>query len=151
LLALAGVAVARDRSVNHGSVLLALYTGVPLLLVFAVSFISPVFIERYLTAYALGLPMLAGLAIDRLYSRVRVLAIAVLVSLIGVEMIGVNTNATVDPNDQFNVMVDQRHALVLELRLLQPHGCPDPLVYTARRRWPFDASEPLWFRHAGVR
>ncbi|MCX2543244.1 glycosyltransferase family 39 protein [Pseudomonas sp. COW5] len=106
MLALAGVAVARDRSVNHGSVLLALYTGVPLFLVFAVSFISPVFIERYLTAYALGLPMLAALAIDRLYSRVRVLALAVLVAFVGIEMVGVNTNATVDPNDQFNVMVD---------------------------------------------
>ena len=106
MLALAGVAVARDRSVNHGSVLLALYTGVPLFLVFAVSFISPVFIERYLTAYALGLPMLVALAIDRLYSRVRVLALAVLVAFVGIEMVGVNTNATVDPNDQFNVMVD---------------------------------------------
>ncbi|MBL0795956.1 glycosyltransferase family 39 protein [Pseudomonas sp. B7] len=106
LLVLAGVAVARDRSVNHGSVLLAVYTGMPLLLVFAVSFITPVFIERYLTAYALGLPMLAALAIDRLYSSVRVLAMAVLLSLVGVEMIGVNNNATVDRNDQFNVMVD---------------------------------------------
>lgn len=106
LLVLAAVAVARDRSVNHGSVLLALYTGVPLLLVFAVSFITPMFIERYLTAYALGLPMLAALAIDRLYTSVRVLAVAVLLSLVGVEMIGVNNNATVDRNDQFNVMVD---------------------------------------------
>ncbi|XHF31249.1 glycosyltransferase family 39 protein [Pseudomonas chlororaphis] len=106
LLVLAAVAVARDRSVNHGSVLLALYTGVPLLLVFAVSFVTPVFIERYLTAYALGLPMLAALAIDRLYTSVRVLAVAVLLSLVGVEMIGLNNNATVDRNDQFNVMVD---------------------------------------------
>ncbi|WP_207867058.1 glycosyltransferase family 39 protein [Pseudomonas sp. 58(2021)] len=106
MLALAGVAVARDRSVNHGSVLLALYTGVPLFLVFAVSFISPVFIERYLTAYALGLPMLVALAIDRLYSRARVLAAVVLVSFVGIEMVGVNTNATVDPDDQLNVMVD---------------------------------------------
>ncbi|MCU7251093.1 glycosyltransferase family 39 protein [Pseudomonas koreensis] len=106
VLVLAGVAVARDRSVNHGSVLLALYTGVPLLLVFAVSFVTPVFIERYLTAYALGLPMLAALAVDRLYARVRVLALGVLVSLVAVELIGVNNNATVDRDDQFNVMVD---------------------------------------------
>jgi len=106
LLGLVGVAVARDRSVNHGSVLLALYTCMPLFLVFAVSFISPVFIERYLTAYALGLPMLAALAVDRLYSRARVLAIAVLVAFVGVELVGVHNNATVDPNDQFDVMVD---------------------------------------------
>jgi hypothetical protein len=106
LLLLAGVAVIRDRSVPRGSVLLALYTGLPLLLVFAVSFITPVFIERYLTAYALGLPLLAGLAIDRLYSRVRVLALAVLVSLLGVEMVGLKNNATVDSNDQFDRVVN---------------------------------------------
>ncbi|MGE1177072.1 glycosyltransferase family 39 protein [Pseudomonas sp. BW7P1] len=106
MLVLAGVAVTRDRSVNHGSVLLALYTGVPLFLVFAVSFITPVFVDRYLTAYALGLPMLAALAIDRLYSRARVWALAMLVAFVGIEMVGVNTNATVDPNDQFNVMVE---------------------------------------------
>ncbi|WP_166217904.1 glycosyltransferase family 39 protein [Pseudomonas atagonensis] len=106
MLALAGVAVARDRSVNRGSVLLALYTGVPLLLVFAVSFISPVFIERYLTAYALGLPMLVGLAIDRMFSRARLVAMAALMAVAGVEMVGVNTNATVDPDDQFNLMVN---------------------------------------------
>ncbi|MHB2057998.1 glycosyltransferase family 39 protein [Pseudomonas sp. SC3(2021)] len=106
LLLLVAVAVMRDRSVSRGSVLLALYTGLPLLLVFAVSFITPVFIERYLTAYAMGLPMLAGMAIDRLYSRMRLLALAVLVALIGVEMVGVNTNATVDRNDQFDRVVN---------------------------------------------
>ncbi|MGN4051853.1 glycosyltransferase family 39 protein [Pseudomonas sp. SM4] len=106
LLTLAAVAVIRDRSVSRGSVLLALYTGVPLLLVFAVSFITPVFIERYLTAYALGLPLLAALAIDRLYSRVRVLALAVLVSLVAVELVGVNNNATVDSNDQLDRVVN---------------------------------------------
>ncbi len=106
LLMLAAVAVMRDRSVSRGSVLLALYTGLPLLLVFAVSFITPVFIERYLTAYALGLPLLAALAIDRLYSRVRPLALAVLVSLVGVQLVGVNNNATVDSNDQLDRVVN---------------------------------------------
>ncbi|WP_339447928.1 glycosyltransferase family 39 protein [Pseudomonas sp. EA_5y_Pfl2_R50] len=106
LLGLAAVALIRDRSVSRGSVLLALYTGLPLLLVFAVSFMTPVFIERYLTAYALGLPLLAALAIDRLYSRMRVLALAVLVLLVGVELVGVNNNATVDSNDQFDRVVN---------------------------------------------
>jgi uncharacterized membrane protein len=106
LLVLGTVAVMRDRSVSRGSVLLALYTGLPLLLVFAVSFITPVFIERYLTAYAMGLPMLAALAIDRLYSRVRLLALAVLVSLVGVELAGLNNNAMVDSNDQLDHVVD---------------------------------------------
>ena len=60
-LALVWVALARDRSVIRGSALVVIYTVLPLLLVFSVSFISPVFIERYLTAYALGLPMIACL------------------------------------------------------------------------------------------
>ncbi|MFJ2479370.1 glycosyltransferase family 39 protein [Pseudomonas sp. NPDC087598] len=106
LLGLAAVAVMRDRSVSRGSVLLALYTGLPLVLVFAVSFITPMFIERYLTAYALGLPLLAALAIDRLYSRTRAFALAVLVSLIGVELIGVSNNAMVDSNDQLDHVVN---------------------------------------------
>ena len=41
----------------------------PLLLVYGVSFVSPVFIERYLTVYALSLPILVALAIDRRIRR----------------------------------------------------------------------------------
>jgi hypothetical protein len=106
LLAIAGVALARDRSVFRGSVLLAIYTALPLLLVFAVSFITPVFIERYLTAYALGLPLIVALAIDRLYSGFRVLALTVLVLFVGVELVGLKNNATVDTDDQISVMVN---------------------------------------------
>jgi hypothetical protein len=124
-LALAVVAVMRDRSVSRGSILLALYTGLPLLLVFAVSFITPVFIERYLTAYALGLPMLAALAIDRLYSRVRLLALAVLVALIGVELVGVNNNATVDSNDQLDRVVNY----------VNQHFLPGDRIVTSDMLW----------------
>lgn len=106
LLAVIGVALVRDRSVFRGSILLTLFGVLPILLVFAVSFISPVFIERYLTAYALGLPMLVALAVDRLYRSFRVLALAILVLFIGVELVGVNNNATVDPKDQVSVVVD---------------------------------------------
>jgi mannosyltransferase len=106
LLALTWVALARDRSVFRGSALVAIYSVVPLLLVFGVSFISPVFIERYLTAYALGLPMIAALAIDRLYSGFRVVALMALMLFVGVELVGVKNNATVDTNDQISVMVD---------------------------------------------
>jgi uncharacterized membrane protein len=106
LLAIAGVALARDRSVIRGSILLVIYTALPMLLVFGVSFISPVFIERYLTAYALGLPMIVALAIDRLYSGFRMLALTLLVLFVGVELVGLKNNATVDPHDQINVMVN---------------------------------------------
>jgi uncharacterized membrane protein len=106
LVAVIGVALRRDRSVFRGSLLLLSYSVVPILLVFGVSFLSPVFIERYVTAYALGLPMLVALAVDRLYAGSRVLALAILVLFVGVELVGVKNNATVDSNDQFSVLVD---------------------------------------------
>jgi len=106
LLVVTGVALARDRSVIRGSVLLVIYTALPMLLVFGVSFISPVFIERYLTAYAMGLPMIIALAIDRLFSGFRVLALTVLVLFVGIELVGLKNNAAVDPSNQINVMVD---------------------------------------------
>ncbi|RON38254.1 hypothetical protein BK666_30200 [Pseudomonas frederiksbergensis] len=106
LLVVIVLTVVRDRSLYRWSALLALYTLVPLLLVFGVSFISPVFIERYLTAFALGLPLILGLAIDRLLDGFRVVALALLVLLVGTELVGLKTNATVDVNDQTSVMVE---------------------------------------------
>ena len=78
----------------------------PLLVVFSVSFVSPVFIERYMTAYALGLPMVLAIAIDQLQKRFRMLAFALLAVFVGTELVGLKINATVDVNDQVSVMVD---------------------------------------------
>ncbi|AUF99604.1 hypothetical protein CXQ81_03035 [Pseudomonas sp. 09C 129] len=100
----------RDRTPWRWSWLLAIYSVLPLLLVFAVSFVTPVFIERYLTAYALGLPLLFAMAIDRLLEHAQVharaLALAVLLLFAGAEGVGLNNNATVDSNDQISVLVD---------------------------------------------
>jgi uncharacterized membrane protein len=106
LLAVIVITVARDRSSYRWSALLALYTLLPLMLVYGVSFISPVFIERYLNAYALGLPLIMALAIDRLLPVFRVLAIGLLVLFVGTELVGLKTNATVDVKDQTSVMVE---------------------------------------------
>lgn len=86
--------------------LLALFFLLPLLLVYGVSFISPVFIERYLTVYALGLPILIALAIDRLPSRLAWLGAALFVLVAGVELLGLKNTFTVDEQDQFNVPVE---------------------------------------------
>ncbi|AVO56554.1 glycosyltransferase family 39 protein [Pseudomonas chlororaphis] len=96
----------RDRSPWRWHWLLVIYTLLPLLLVFAVSFVSPVFIERYLTAYALGLPLIFAIAVDRLLVQARVLALAILLSFGGAEVVGLNNNATVDANDQISLLVD---------------------------------------------
>ncbi|AZF29656.1 putative membrane protein [Pseudomonas sp. R4-35-07] len=96
----------QDRQRHHPARLLALFFLLPLLLVYAVSFISPVFIERYLTVYALGLPILVALAIDRLPTRLAWLGAALCVVFVGVELLGLKNNATVDVHDQFNVPVE---------------------------------------------
>ncbi|CAN7730114.1 glycosyltransferase family 39 protein [Pseudomonas sp. PSB11] len=106
LLVLIVMTVLRDRSSYRWSVLLMLYTLLPLLLVYGVSFISPVFVERYLNAFALGLPMIMALAVDRLLQGFRVLALGLAALFVCTELVGLKTNATVDVNDQTSVMVE---------------------------------------------
>ncbi|MBD8272797.1 glycosyltransferase family 39 protein [Pseudomonas fluorescens] len=91
---------------NPGAHLPALFFLLPLLLVYGVSFISPVFIERYLTVYALGLPIVLAMAIDRLPSRLSWLGAAQLVLFVGMELLGLKNNFEVDEQDQFNVPVE---------------------------------------------
>lgn len=102
LVAVVVVTAWRDREPYRPASLLALFFLLPLLLVYAVSFISPVFIERYLTVYALALPILLALAIDRLSW----LGAALFVLFVGVELVGLKNNFTVDEHDQFNVPVE---------------------------------------------
>ena len=91
---------------NNAARLPALFCLLPLLLVYGVSFISPVFIERYLTVYALGLPIVLALAIDRLPSRLSWLGVALFALFVGVELLGLKNNFEVDEHDQFNVPVE---------------------------------------------
>ncbi|WP_350614086.1 glycosyltransferase family 39 protein [Pseudomonas sp. HY7a-MNA-CIBAN-0227] len=106
LLAVGGVTAWRDQGSYRFGGLLALFFMLPLLLVFGVSFISPVFIERYLTVYALGLPILLALAVDRLLVRFSILGAALFVLCIAVELVGLKNNFAVDEHDQFNVPVE---------------------------------------------
>lgn len=106
LIAVVGITAWQDRERYRPASLLALFFLLPLLLVFAASFVSPVFIERYLTVYALGLPILVALAIDRLPARWSWLGVALFALFAGVELMGLKNNFTVDEHDQFNVPVE---------------------------------------------
>ena len=106
LMAVVAVTAWKDRESLRPARLLALFLLLPVLLVYGVSFVSPVFIERYLTVYAIGLPLLMALAIDRLPSRLSWLGAALFVVFVGVELLGLKNNATVDVHDQFNVPVE---------------------------------------------
>ena len=112
LLTLPGVLVAMmvyvvctDRSRYRFATLVVLYSALPLLVLYGVSFVSPVFIERYLTAPALGLAIILALGIDRLARRFKVLALALLLAVLAVEGVGLKNNYTVDADDQFNDLV----------------------------------------------
>ncbi|NBF12325.1 glycosyltransferase family 39 protein [Pseudomonas sp. Fl4BN1] len=106
LLAVSALLAWRDNLPHRFGGLLVSFSLLPLFLVFAVSFISPVFIERYLTAYALGLPMIMAIVIDRWLKTARIAAIALLVLFVSLEGVGLKNNIDVDVNDQISVMVD---------------------------------------------
>lgn len=85
--------------------LVGIYCILPLLAIFSISFITPIFIERYLTYAALGLPILWAIAIDRLWPRFRALAAFLLVLIVGLEMVGLKNNYTYE-EPQFDSVVN---------------------------------------------
>ena len=100
---LAGAAL-RDRTPYKLPTLLVIYTVLPILLIYLVSFISPLFIERYLMFAALGLPMIVALVADRLYPRWRVVAVGLLTIFIGAELLGLRSNFSSEA-DHFDRLV----------------------------------------------
>lgn len=105
LLAAATWQVLRDdRSRQRVGVLLALYSGLPLLVLYGVSFISSVFVERYLTAFALGLPLVLAVALDRLLDTRIALGAALLATLLGLESIGLQRTYETPTDEQFDGM-----------------------------------------------
>lgn len=134
----------QDRSRQRAGVLVALYVGLPLLVLYGVSFLSPVFVERYLTAFALGLPLLFALALDRLLEARRALGIVTLATVLGLQGLGLARAYETDPDEQFDGMVAYVNAhyragdrvvvddilWYLAFRYYNRTGC-EPLLYTA--------------------
>ncbi|MBV6752487.1 glycosyltransferase family 39 protein [Pseudomonas chlororaphis] len=89
VLAIAGAFQLRPRF--KFNLLLLLYTFLPILAMFLVSFIFPVFIERYVVFAALGLPMLIAAAISRLLDRAPILALSVILLIVAVQLMGLQT------------------------------------------------------------
>lgn len=91
--------------------LLSLYTFLPILVVFLISFIFPVFIERYVVFAALGLPMLLAVAISRLLDRAPVLALSAILLIVSVQLMGLQTLYTQqddldDPRNEQDTPID---------------------------------------------
>ncbi len=100
----------RDNTPYKFHALIVIYTLLPILLIYAISFVSPMFIERYVTFAALGLPLIVAIAVDRLLKHKRALAISVFALFLGVECVGLRGNLTgdVDRFDQLVAHVNQQ-------------------------------------------
>jgi len=100
-----GVVCRHDRSRHKFHVLMAIYTFLPLIVVFAISWITPLLVERYLMFSALGLPIVLAIAIDRMKRRYRYAALITLMTLLAVEGVGLSSYYQKD-DDQFNKLVN---------------------------------------------
>ena len=95
----------RDSTAHKFIRLIVIYTLLPILAIYAVSFVSPLFIERYVMFAALGLPLLVAIAVDHLLKRKRAVAIAILALFIGTEAVGLRSNFSSDA-DHFDRLVE---------------------------------------------
>ncbi|MFS2127879.1 glycosyltransferase family 39 protein [Pseudomonas sp. Pseusp97] len=132
----------QDRSRQRAGVLVSLYVGLPLLALYGVSFASPVFVERYLTAFALGLPLLFALALDRLLELRRALGAMTLATLLGLQGLGLARAYETDPDEQFDGMVAYVNA---HYRAGDRVVVDDILWYLAFRYYNRTGSEPLLY------
>ncbi|PJI50194.1 MAG: hypothetical protein CTR55_04935 [Pseudomonas sp.] len=131
-----------DRSRQRIGVLLVLYVGLPLLALYGVSFVSSVFVERYLTAFALGLPLLFALALDRLLEVRRALGAVALATLLGLQGLGLARAYETDPDEQFDGMVAYVN---VHYRAGDRVVVDDILWYLAFRYYNGTGSEPLLY------
>lgn len=81
----------KERGRLKLELLLVIYVLLPVLVVFMVSFGFPIFVERYMAFAALGLPMIAALAVNRIARRTLALAWTFVLLIVGVQLMGLNT------------------------------------------------------------
>lgn len=106
-LALAAAAICRhDPSPHRFQTLSVIYTFLPLVVLFLVSWEVPLLVERYLTFSALGLPIVVAIVIDRVGQRFRYLAMALLAAMLLTELSGLRNDYRVE-DGQFDTLVNQ--------------------------------------------
>lgn len=110
VVSVAGWMALRDQAPHKFSVLISLYTFVPILVVFFISLKFPFFVARYFLFASMGIPLMSAIALDQLAQRYRGFALLCLVLLVGVDGVGLyNTyaqkNRLNDPRVQLNNQV----------------------------------------------
>jgi len=86
----AGLLIALDHSPYRFNALLVIYIVAPLLVVALVSLRMPLFWTRYFLFSAIGLPLLMGLALDKLLDRQHWLGVAAAGVLMGLQVYGLS-------------------------------------------------------------
>lgn len=84
----------KDRTKERFSILLILFTLLPVLLAIAVSFVRPIFHERYFVFSAIGFCLLLAFAVSYLFEQNKSLALALTVLIILTQLVGLrNVNS----------------------------------------------------------
>ncbi|TFY92716.1 hypothetical protein DYL59_01795 [Pseudomonas kairouanensis] len=78
----------RDRTKYRFSLLLALFSFIPMGLLFCLSLLMPAYLERYVAFSAVGVPMLLAVAVAGLSEKRLALAALLFVAVIGLEWVG---------------------------------------------------------------
>lgn len=91
----------KDRSREKFSRLLALFTLLPLIMAIMISFIRPVFHERYFVFSAIGLCLMMALAIYYIFLNNKYLAISIALIIVLIQLVGIR-NVYAQSNHQMS-------------------------------------------------
>jgi hypothetical protein len=91
----------KDRSKEKFSRLLALFTFLPLIMAVMISFIRPVFHERYFVFSAIGLCLMMALAIYYIFLNNKYLAISIALIIVLIQLVGIR-NVYAQSNHQMS-------------------------------------------------
>lgn len=88
MVMIAGWIMLRDRTKYRFSILLVLFSFVPMLSLFCLSLFMPAYLERYVAFSAAGLPLLLAVAVTYLGGRHAVAAALLFCAVVGLELFG---------------------------------------------------------------
>ena len=101
ILGLVAYVCIKDRSKEKFSRLLALFTFLPLIMAIMISFIRPVFHERYFVFSAMGLCLMMALAIYYIFLNNKYLAISIALIIVLIQLVGIR-NVYAQSNHQMS-------------------------------------------------
>lgn len=101
ILGLVAYVCIKDRSKEKFSRLLALFTFLPLIIAILISFIRPVFHERYFVFSAIGLCLMMALAIYYIFLNNKYLAISIALIIVLIQLVGIR-NVYAQSNHQMS-------------------------------------------------